>query len=400
MLMRILVAATLLFLSACTTSVDYGKVPHSAYASDPRCNVASPSEAPVPDNALFVATTRLPDCRDTALKLTHFRSESVRYGRFGKPYETSKKGGGKQLSVDLAFQAEARWWAELETAARKSDGRVLVYVHGYRETFASTSRDTFQIARLTGFKGPVIQYSWPSQGDFIRYVVDETNMYWDERNFRRFLQKLATQKWTKEIVLVSHSLGARLVLPAVEFVDRESAIKDSSNISNIILASPDIDREDFERDITEEILAARRVNAERRITVYASRRDKALALSRGLHGYPRLGSPYCFDPFQAASLKARGLPERCYATKGSYDVAPEKSGLTIVDTTAISRGGSGHSDFINSALACTDFKAVAAGDRNGSSLRKPSHLPHVFLLENAGKPEKGADKAACMIERP
>ena len=60
-------------------------------------------------------------------------------------------------------------------------------------------------------------------------------------------------------------------------------------------------------DDGEEVLAARRVNNDRRITVYASLNDKALAVSRALHGYPRLGSPYCFNPFEAADLKAKGV---------------------------------------------------------------------------------------------
>jgi hypothetical protein len=243
----------------------------------------------------------------------------------------------------------------------------------------------------------VIQYSWPSQGDLIRYIVDETNMYWDERNFRRFLQTLASRPWVREIVLVSHSLGARLVIPAVEFVDANSSNRDSSNISNIILASPDIDREDFERDIAEEVLSARRVNNDRRITVYASAGDRALAVSRGLHGYPRLGSPYCFDPFEAAALKARGLPERCYASKSTYDVPPEKSGFAIVDTTDVSRRNAGHSDFLQSGPACRDFKAVAGGDRNGASGRMSTHLAHVFRLSRMPGTEKDDDAALCRI---
>src|SRR3546814_2173028 len=92
-------------------------------------------------------------------------------------------------------------------------------------------------------------------------------MYHDVRNFRDFLKSLAEQQWVKEIVLVSHSLGARLVVPAVAYVDRTSSRADSSHISNIILASPDIDRETFERDIEEEVLSARRVaNKDRKST--------------------------------------------------------------------------------------------------------------------------------------
>lgn len=387
---RRLSVLAMLATAGCSASVDYGPVRHADYIRDPRCVPAATDEPATPAQTLFLATSRLPDCRIEPVSFTSFRSTSIRFARFSPPDPNDKR-----RQVDLSLQAESRWWSDLEAAANNGGGRVLVYVHGYRETLFTTSRDTAQIARLTGFKGAVIQYSWPSQGDLIRYAVDETNMYWDERNFRRFLQTLASRPWVREIVLVSHSLGARLVIPAVEFVDANSPDRDSSNISNIILASPDVDREDFERDIAEEVLSARRVNHDRRITVYASAGDRALALSRALHGYPRLGSPYCFNPFEAADLRGRGLPERCYATKSAYDVPPSKSGFTIVDTTDVSRRNSGHSDFLHSGPACRDFSAVAGGGRNGGPDRRPTHLAHVFRLERSPDAGKEYDAALC-----
>ena len=387
-------------LSGCAATVDYGKVPHAAYVADPRCGAEPPGQTSVDPAALFIATSRLPDCRAPELALTLFRSERMHFGRFSEPQAVKDAKGKAHTVLPLTLQGEGGWWADLAAAAAKSDGRVLLYVHGFRETPTSSSRAAAQIARLTGFHGPVVEYSWPSQGKLLSYAVDETNMYWDERNFRKFLQRLAQQSWTREIVLVSHSLGARLVLPAVEYVDLSSSSADSSNISNIILAAPDVDREDFERDIAEEVLSARRVNNDRRITVYVSSRDKALALSRGIHGYPRLGSPYCFDPFEAATLKARGLPPRCYAAKFKYDVPPAKSGLTIVDTSDVSRSSTGHSDFLQSAAACADFAAVAGGNQNPPG-RTDTSVAHVFALKPAGKVAgkvlKAADKAVCKL---
>ena len=257
----------LITMSGCATTSGYGKVPHSELLQGTACTTTS-SNGPAggrESDTLFLVTTRLPDCRGTAISLTSFRSPVVLYGQFDQDEQVPVKAAKGPVQPRIGFNAENGWWSALEARAAASGGRVLVYVHGYRETFASNTRDTRQIKRMTGFSGPVVQYSWPSQGKLTGYLVDETNVYWDERNFRRFLVKLATQPWTKEIVLVSHSMGARLILPAVEFVDRSSSNADSSNISNIILASPDIDREDFERDIAEEILSARRVNNDRRI---------------------------------------------------------------------------------------------------------------------------------------
>jgi Alpha/beta hydrolase of unknown function (DUF900) len=136
----------------------------------------------------------------------------------------------------------------------------------------------------------------------------------------------------------------------------------------------------------------------RRITVYVSRRDKALGLSRQLHGYPRLGSPFCFDPFEAQALKAQNLPERCYPSTSRADTASTQSGLTIVDTTDVGGKKSGHSDFLKTALGCLDFKAVVGGERGRRTGRLPTRLPHVFVLPKRGKISQKEEFVQCRRE--
>lgn len=384
-----------LFATGCISPVDYGDVPHSEYFADPRCDAAPEAQAAEPSQRYFVVTSRLPDCRGSDILLTHHRGDRMRYGQFADPRATEAETGSDDIPVPLSLSSEEQWWSELSKSMDNREGRALVYVHGFRENFRTSAKDTAQIARLTGFTGPVIQYSWPSQGEFLKYAVDETNMYWDERNFRRFLMKLAEQTWTREIVLISHSLGARLVIPAVEYVDQNSASRDSSNISNIILASPDIDRQFFEREIAAETLAPRRIRNGRRITVYTSADDRAINLSYRIHGYPRLGSPDCFDPFKAAALEEMGLPARCYAVLPGADMMPAKSGLTVIDTSAVSEGTTGHSDFLRSATACLDFAAVVNGERDRQAGREPTHLPHVFTLPAIAKGQEPDHRAIC-----
>ena len=383
-----------MLLAGCTVAVEYGDIPHNVLAENPRCNPAQNDSASVNGKDYFIVTSRLPDCRGDNIKLTNHRADRVRFGRFSPPETIKPAKGDKQLVVPLAFQPEDAWWDGLRDAANLRNGRVLLYVHGYRETLQTTARDTVQIGAMSNFDGPIIHYSWPSQGNLLSYAVDETNMYWDQRNFRNFLTTLARAEWVKEIVIVSHSLGARLVTPAVEYVDRTSTNADSSNISNIILASPDVDREDFERDIAEEVLAARRVNNDRRVTVYASLNDRALAVSRAVHGYPRLGSPYCFSPFEAKDLKAKGLPQRCFATKTKYQTEPAKTGFNIIDTTDLSGGGAGHSDYLRSLAVCKDFAAVVNGARTTED-RVATAQAHVFTLRAPVKPTKADIAAVC-----
>lgn len=387
--MRIRAAAAglaLLALAGCITPVDYGKIRHADYVADPRCTAQAGAAVDGEALPLFFVTSRLPDCRTGDIRLLVYRGDRMRYGRAAAPRATDVAGKQK-LRAPLAFQEEGDWWRALQAETDRRQGRVLLYVHGYRETFETTTKDAAQIARMTGFDGPVVEYSWPSQGEVLGYAVDETNMYHDVNNFRDFLRGLADKPWVKEIVVVSHSLGARLVIPAIASADRLSRRADrTGNIATIILASPDIDRETFERDIGSELLATDRVALGRRITVYASLKDKALAVSRAVHGYPRLGSPYCFDPFAAADLKARGLPERCYPA-----AVP---GLTVIDTTDVSRGSTGHSNFLRSAVTCRDFIDAIAG-KDARPERVATHLAHVFRLVPDPADPKPVDDLIC-----
>ncbi len=383
----------LLALTGCISGIKYGDVPHAQLASDPRCNGDVNAVNISADLPMFAVTSRLPDCRGVALTLTDFRGDEIRFLNFAKPENLKAVKGKEIMRTAIRFATAETWWADLAKQAGANQGRVLIYVHGFRETFDTSSRDTAQIARLTEFKGPVIQYSWPSQGELLSYVVDETNMYWDERNFRTFLQSLAEKPWVKDIVVVSHSLGARLVVPSIEYVDRNAINQDSSNISNIILIAPDTDTQEFEREIGTSLLSPSRIANGRKLTVFVSAKDKAIALSRTIHGYPRLGNPFCFNPFTAADLKAKGLPERCYAAEFRNPAFLEKSALRIVDTTDVSGGRSGHSDYLRSANACRVFADIA--NSRAITGTEKTRLLYVTAVTPYAKDEKPAHDAVC-----
>src|SRR3546814_4153189 len=82
-------------------------------------------------------------------------------------------------------------------------------------------------------------------------------------------------------------------------------------------------------------------------------------------------SDWSSDVCSSDLLEAAGLPVRCYA-----NAIP---GLTIIDTTDVSRGSTGHSNFLRSAVVCRDFVDVVAGKRARPE-RSPPRLAHVFRL--------------------
>nr|WP_254306024.1 alpha/beta hydrolase [Sphingopyxis sp. BSNA05] len=151
-------------IAGCVTPVEYGDIAHSAYVAPERCNPKPDDAADAGDKPFFFVTSRLPDCLTENIRLLHHRGDKVRYGRFAGPQEVEREPGKTTRSIPFGFSDSQQWWASLAARMQAADGRVLLYVHGYRETFFTSSRDTDQIVRLTGFTGPAIQYSWPSQG--------------------------------------------------------------------------------------------------------------------------------------------------------------------------------------------------------------------------------------------
>jgi pimeloyl-ACP methyl ester carboxylesterase len=377
-------------LGGCTTAVNYGRIAHSVMATGLACNPDHVDSASFVDKPYFVITSRLPDCtRSDRITLTAHRSDRQRYLRFASPVKPARA----KPYIPFAMSPEHDWWDALEIKASKADGHVLVYVHGYRETPFTSAKDAAQIARLSEYDGAVIAFAWPSQGKLLSYLVDETNMEANQRNFGAFLAELATKKWAKDIVLVSHSMGVRLLLPAINEADLQTGATDSP-IRKIILVSPDIDQQIFESEAASGFMSADHLRAGRRVTIYASRKDKALAISRNLHGYPRLGSPYCFDRIEAEKLKASGLPVRCYV-HNFVDITSGENALTVVDTTGLAHRGTAHSDYLGVGPACTDFAKSVRGDGNSNPRRIATHFPHAFMLVASKEDKKLSDKELC-----
>jgi esterase/lipase superfamily enzyme len=88
----------------------------------------------------------------------------------------------------------------------------------------------------------------------------------------------------REINVVAHSLGTRGVVLALVMLAQ--AVHDDKPVLNqVVLVAPDIDAGVFKQ-----YLPMIRPLA-KNITIYVSDNDNPLALSRQVHGYPRLGEP-------------------------------------------------------------------------------------------------------------
>jgi len=174
---------------------------------------------------------------------------------------------------------------QLGWAIEKSrDRRLMLFVHGYNTSFADAARQVAQFATDLKFGGPVVLFSWPSQGGLTGYTVDETNAEWAQPHLVQTIKDLLDRTPAKRVYLVAHSMGNRVLTRAYITLAGDRWVDGPNALREMILVAPDIDADLFREDI-----APRLAQTGIHVTLYASSGDRALMASRAFHGYARAG---------------------------------------------------------------------------------------------------------------
>lgn len=243
----------------------------------------------------------------------------------------------EELPVDSMF-------ARLTESLEKSKSReALIFIHGFNVTFENAARRTAQLAvdlytADSTFDVVPILYSWPSHGRTKAYLADEENIEWTIPHLEKFLTDVVECTGAKKLNVIAHSMGNRALAAAISAMGR--AGKDTT-FNQVVLTAPDIPADIFLRDIVPYI-----PGTARRLTLYASSKDIALAASRNLHDSPRLGESgrrlvvaRGFDTIDATMLGEDMLGHSYFATtppalldisKLWKNISPDDRGLTKV----------------------------------------------------------------------
>jgi alpha-beta hydrolase superfamily lysophospholipase len=324
----------------------------------PVADCPAPAADPHPEAPaeLYFVSSRLPDCSGPILG----------FGRLRTP----TKGFGYLAGSTPTLVAESVWLDRLTRHLASSDGRVLVFVHGYNTTFGEAADRALRVRALSGFGGPVIAFAWPSQGRISRYTWDEENALWTQPYFDQLLLALLREPRVNEIVLVAHSMGNRIALRSLAEVERVERAAAAAKIRNVVLAAPDVDREIFERDYL-----AMLARADRRTTLYVSRVDRPLRGSWAVHGYGRAGDSGC----RFVDIRRARHRRRCFTASQPPPSPPPN--LVVVETSLVRGSLLGHSDFVDSGVGGTDLCRTLRGQQQFPE-RQPAGDPltNVFFL--------------------
>lgn len=162
----------------------------------------------------------------------------------------------------------------------RSGGNIVLYVHGYNIGFEKSCRRAAALQRNLRLDGRLLLFSWPADGNILHYARDTADLEWTVLHFEKLLDDLMQRFGAHRVDFIGHSLGARGLVASLVRLATQGR---DSPVNELILLAPDIDSGLFRRDV--EVLRS----VTRRITLYVSDQDRALHLSRELHGYPRLG---------------------------------------------------------------------------------------------------------------
>jgi esterase/lipase superfamily enzyme len=177
--------------------------------------------------------------------------------------------------------SESQFWKEIRAFNKSNEGNIVLYIHGYNIGFEKSCRRAAMFQRSLNLHDRMILFSWPADGNFLKYTYDEADLVWSVPYLINIIDGIVKRVGNDKLDIVAHSLGARGVVQALA---RMACVSPSAALLNeLVLVAPDIDTEIFKNDLPVLLKSAKR------ITLYVSENDKALALSHDIHGYPRLG---------------------------------------------------------------------------------------------------------------
>ncbi|WP_371833376.1 alpha/beta hydrolase [Ferirhizobium litorale] len=301
-------------------------------------NVLEPlAAAPADTNRIpmLVATTRKPS-EDPGKLFTGDRGTAISLNSVtvSIPPDRNRKIGEVQWPSRLPPNPEKEF-AVLEVTKTESERQalewfrkhrnpkrqVLIFVHGFNNTYADAVFRLAQIVHDSGTDAAPILFTWPSRGRAFDYLYDKESTNYSRRALEDLILQAAKSPDVQDVTILAHSMGGWLAAEALRGVAmREKAIP--AKVKNVILASPDIDIDVFRRQFVE--MGPKRPH----FAIVTSTRDKALGASRWLSGG--------VDRVGGSDLRP-------------YVPVLEELGVTVIDTSDIkTRDKLGHNTFADS----------------------------------------------------
>jgi len=206
-------------------------------------------------------------------------------GKVEQPGSGQKRDAAKHFAPSevAVYRDGDAFKAELKKRLKQTQGRALIFIHGYRTLFDDSVYRAAQIIHDSGYKGTPVLFSWASTGRTVDYIYDNNSATMARDGLERTLRTLRDAGATR-IDVVAHSMGNWLTMEALRQFAISGEKQSALSLGDVVLASPDIDVDVFKSQL-------RRIGKpERPFIVMVSRDDRALLVSSIIAGSrPRVG---------------------------------------------------------------------------------------------------------------
>jgi esterase/lipase superfamily enzyme len=155
---------------------------------------------------------------------------------------------------------------------------LLMYVHGYNNTFEYSAITAAQLSDEIKFKGETMVFSWPSKGTLFDYGYDRESAMWSRDALEQVFARLIENPNVGRIHVVAHSIGTMVTMEALRQSYVLRGIPLIQRLGAVVFASPDIDMDVFKSTV------ARVRPLASKITIVAATNDRALAVSGWMAG--------------------------------------------------------------------------------------------------------------------
>lgn len=230
--------------------------------------------------------------------------EVTELGRFPQePYRLQPAGARVSRADEVMAQHDAAKQQLRAEVLRRLEGaptrEVVLYVHGFNETFASAAFTAAELCHFLGREHLCGFFTWPasSSGNFlISYTSTTESADYAVDHLKKIIRLLSRMPEVGGVQLLAHSRGTAVMLKALRELLLETIAAgkepvDELSIDNVVLFSPDIDLDIAGQQLTAYISDPDLISVwpERhlprgairgRLTVYSSPEDRALLVSR------------------------------------------------------------------------------------------------------------------------
>lgn len=318
---------------------------------------------------IFYATDRkVKEGKSSSVKFKRELAKGLSYGnikaridpniKIGKmlPRKIKRKGliGIQEVSEFSEEDFMNRLAAEIEDSPQKS---LLVIVFGYKDDFDTTAIKAAYFTYLLDADTPILLFDWPGDQRVsimgyleARKLADASGPYLGE-----LLVKIIRRIGPEKLWIKASSLGCEAVCEAFDYMNKHEDMADAqAEIDHVVLAAPDVGKNDFDRQFKDELSAL-----SEKLTAYVSSDDEALLLSSLIKGKRMLG---------LIKVKEGGQLEEAKDLLFLKSIEPDK--IALVDVTPISSKTSyRHGYYLESPEFFDDFYLRLFGEKPHANRR-------------------------------